>query len=89
MKVQLEIKDGLLQTKAMISLQWNQTYKYTMGINLSLRENRSSFYKERTIIDVYINILKRYIPKIKELLQDPFIIIRENASYYYSQQTKE
>ena len=25
MEVQLEIEDGLLQTKAMISLQWNQT----------------------------------------------------------------
>ena len=47
------------------------------------------FYKEKTNSDVYINILKRYIPKIKELVQDPFIIIRDNASYHCSQQTKE
>ena len=47
------------------------------------------FYKEETNSDVYINILKRYIPKIKELVQDPFIIIRDNASYHCSQQTKE
>ena len=47
------------------------------------------FYKEKTNSDVYINILKRYIPKIKELVQDPFIIIRDNASYHRSQQTKE
>ena len=47
------------------------------------------FYKEKTNSDVYINILKRYIPKIKELVQDPFIIIRNNASYHCSQQTKE
>ena len=40
------------------------------------------FYKEKTNSDVYINILKRYIPKIKELVQDPFIIIRDNASYH-------
>ena len=47
------------------------------------------FYKEITNSDAYINILKRYIPKIKELVQDPFIIIRDNASYLCSQQTKE
>ena len=47
------------------------------------------FYKEKTNSDVYINILKRYIPKIKELVQDHFIIIRDNASYHCSQQTKE
>ena len=47
------------------------------------------FYKEKANSDVYINILKRYIPKIKELVQDPFIIIRDNASYHCSQQTKE
>ena len=47
------------------------------------------FYKEKTNSNVYINILKRYIPKIKELVQDPFIIIRDNASYHCSQQTKE
>ena len=47
------------------------------------------FYKEKTNSDVYINILKRYIPKFKELVQDPFIIIRDNASYHCSQQTKE
>ena len=47
------------------------------------------FYKEKTNSDVYINILKRYIPKIKELVQNPFIIIRDNASYHCSQQTKE
>ena len=47
------------------------------------------FYKEKTNSDVYINILKRYIPKIKELVQDPFIIIKDNASYHCSQQTKE
>ena len=29
------------------------------------------FYKEKTNSDVYINILKRYIPKIKELVQYP------------------
>ena len=46
-------------------------------------------YKEKTNSDVYINILKRYIPKIKELVQDPFVIIRDNASYCCSQQTKE
>ena len=46
------------------------------------------FYKEKTNSDVYINILKRYIPKIKELVQDPFII-KDNASYHCSQQTKE
>ena len=42
------------------------------------------FYKEKTNSDVYINLLKRYIPKIKELVQDPFIIIRYNASYHCS-----
>ena len=47
------------------------------------------FYKEKTNSDVYINMLKRYIPKIKQLVQDPFIIIRDNASYHCSQQTKE
>ena len=47
------------------------------------------FYKEKKNSDVYINIFKRYIPKIKELVQDPFIIIRDNASYHCSQQTKE
>ena len=47
------------------------------------------FYKEKTNSDVYINILKRYIPKIKELVQDPFIIVRDNSSYHCSQQTKE
>ena len=47
------------------------------------------FYKEKTNNDVNINILKKYIPKIKELVQDPFIIIRDNASYHWSQQTKE
>ena len=40
------------------------------------------FYKEKTNSDVYINILKRYITKIKELVQDLFIIIRDNASYH-------
>ena len=54
-----------------------------------LRENRSSFYKDKTNSDIYINILKRYIPKIKEFVQDPVIIIRDNASYHFSQQTKE
>ena len=34
-------------------------------------------------------MLKGYISKIKELVQDPFIIIRDNASYYCRQQTKE
>ena len=47
------------------------------------------FNKEKTNSDVYINILKRYILKIKELVQDPFIIIRDNTSYHCSQQTKE
>ena len=47
------------------------------------------FNKEKTNSDVYINILKRYIPKIRELVQDPFIIIRDNASYHCSQQTKQ
>ena len=47
------------------------------------------FYKEKTNSDVYVNIQKRYIPKIKELVQDPFIIIRNNASYHWSQQTKK
>ena len=47
------------------------------------------FNKEKTNSDVYINILKRYIPEIKELVQDPFIIIRYNASYHCSQQTKK
>ena len=47
------------------------------------------FYKEKTNNDIFINILKRYIPKIKDLVQDPFIIIRDNASYHCSQQTKE
>ena len=47
------------------------------------------FYKEKTNSYVYINILKRYIPKIKELVQDPFIIIRDNASYHCSKQTKK
>ena len=42
------------------------------------------FYKENTNSDVYKNLLKRYIPKIKELVQDPFIIIRYNASYHCS-----
>ena len=46
------------------------------------------FYKEKTNSDVCINILKRYIPKIKELVQDPFIIIRDNASYHFSQLQK-
>ena len=48
-----------------------------------------NFYKDKTNSDVYINMLKRYIPKIKQLVQDPFIIIRDNASYHWSQQTKE
>ena len=47
------------------------------------------FYKEKTNSDVYINILKRYIPKFKELAQDLFIIIRDNSSYHCSRQTKE
>ena len=47
------------------------------------------FYKEKTNSDDCINILKRYIPKIKELVQDPFIIIKNNASYHCSQQIKE
>ena len=47
------------------------------------------FYKDKTNSDVYINILKKYILKIKELVQDPLIIIRNNASYHCSQQTKE
>ena len=47
------------------------------------------FYKEKANSDAYINILKRYFPKIKELVQDSFIIIRENASYHCSQQTLE
>ena len=42
------------------------------------------FYKEKTNSDIYINLLKRFIPKIKELVQDPFIIIRYNASYHCS-----
>ena len=29
--------------------------------------------------DVYINIVKRYILEIKELVLDPFIIIKDNA----------
>ena len=45
-----------------------------MESNVLLRENRSSFYKDKTNSDIYINILKRYIPKIKEFVQDPFII---------------
>ena len=44
------------------------------------------FYKKNIV--VYINILKRYIPKIKDLVQNP-IIIRVIASYHCSQQTKE
>ena len=47
------------------------------------------FYKEKTNSDVYINIQKRYIPKIKEFVQNPFIIIRDNASFKCYQQTKE
>ena len=47
-----------------------------------IAENRVLFYKENTNSDVHINILKRYIPKIKELVQDPFIVIRDNASYH-------
>ena len=35
--------------------------------------------------DIDLNILKRYIPKIKELVQDSFIIIRHNASYHCNQ----
>ena len=48
-----------------------------------------NFYKEKTNNDVYLNIQKRYNPKIKELVQDLFIIIRDNASFNCSQQTKE
>ena len=47
------------------------------------------FYKDKTNNDVYINILKRYILKNKELVQDPFIIIKDNSSYHSNQQTKE
>ena len=47
------------------------------------------FYKEKTNNDVCIKIQKIYIPNIKELVQDLFIIIRDNASYHCSQQTKE
>ena len=43
------------------------------------------FYKEKTNSDVYINILKSYILKIKESVQDLFIIIRDNSLYHYNQ----
>ena len=33
--------------------------------------------------------LPLYIPKIKELVHNPFIIIRNNTSYHCSQHTKE
>ena len=55
---------------------------YSGKINLN-------FYKEKTNSDIYINIQKRYIPKIKEFVQDPFIILRDNVSYHCRQQTKE
>ena len=60
-----------------------------MGSNLLSGKIYLHFYKEKTNSDVYINILNIYIPKIKELVQDPFIIKSDNASYHCSQQTKE
>ena len=56
--------------------------------NLLKRENKSSLLFKKNS-DVYINIQKRNISKIKELVKDPFIILRDNASYHCSQKTKE
>ena len=60
-----------------------------MGAICYSRKIDLHFYKEKSNSDVYINILKRSILKIKELIQDNFIIIRDNVSYDCSQQTKE
>ena len=88
MEVQLEIEDGLLQSydisavKSSIKINVWGAICYSGKIDLQI-------YIEKTNSDVYINILKRYIPKIKQLVQDPFIIIRDNELYHCSQQTKE
>ena len=58
------------------------------GVICYCRKIDLHFYKEKTNSDVYINILIRYIPKIKEFVQDPFIIIRDNASFHCHQQKK-
>ena len=60
-----------------------------MGAICYSRKIDLHFYKEKINSDVYINILKRYIPKINEFVQDQFIIIRDITSYHCSQQTKE
>ena len=61
----------------------NQSYDFSavksiknkyMGAIFYSKKIDLHFYKEKANSDVYINILKRYILKIKELVQDHFIL---------------